>query len=480
MKVNFGQKLFERFIIFISVSSFFQGLLLLIQDFAVLKEVSIIKPFTYFFVLILSLFIFIVINIFFNKNSTTGNFITFLIYFVIAATAISYFLRSFLNPFLICITTFAQSMIYFNLFNPFFYHDSFEKQCINKNSVGLKKELYDNNQNLSEAAKGYTSNKSILTICGILFTLFLTVAILSNAKISLFVYICYSVYLISIFFHYFLYSYYVKEATFISDGFNNLFSFRTKIFSRVFLIFMISIILGFIFSSNYSIFKLNWIFNLFKKSSDINQLDSNRDLPMGQLEDVTSMLDDNMYGNPASSAIFNIISKILVIGLCGAVGFFILYIFLRPFIKKIFINSLKNANLKTIIKRFFRNLKKLLYKLFHLKLHLPKFSSADSNAFMENMQDLIKFSKKSKEKKLELDRLTKQFMKLIDYGTLKGINYTKNLAPLEYTSLLNNENANKAGIIFEKSLYAKECITKQEEQEFQNAIDSVVSLADNL
>ena len=87
------------------------------------------------------------------------------------------------------------------------------------------------------------------------------------------------------------------------------------------------------------------------------------------------------------------------------------------------------------------------------------------------MEEFLKASKKSKEKKAELDRLTRQFMRIIDWGSENGVEYTKNLAPAEYTQLLNNDKAIEAGLLFEKALYDKECLTKEEEKSFINAVD---------
>ena len=65
-------------------------------------------------------------------------------------------------------------------------------------------------------------------------------------------------------------------------------------------------------------------------------------------------------------------------------------------------------------------------------------------------------------------------MKLIDWGTAKGIEYTKNLTAAEYTRLLNNEDALEAGLLFEKALYDKECLSADEEKIFNQKIDKVL------
>ena len=57
------------------------------------------------------------------------------------------------------------------------------------------------------------------------------------------------------------------------------------------------------------------------------------------------------------------------------------------------------------------------------------------------MMDFLKKAKRSKEKEAEIDRLTKQFMRLIDWGEAQGIKYKTTLAPAEYTNLIHEQVA---------------------------------------
>ena len=92
---------------------------------------------------------------------------------------------------------------------------------------------------------------------------------------------------------------------------------------------------------------------------------------------------------------------------------------------------------------------------------------------MNEMEEFLSKSRKSKEKRAELDRLSKVFVKLIDWGEEHGITYTKNLAPAEYTALFKNKNADIAGLLFEQALYAKEPLTREQEADFNKAVQSV-------
>ena len=167
----------------------------------------------------------------------------------------------------------------------------------------------------------------------------------------------------------------------------------------------------------------------------------------------------------------SVFTKILGIVLAGVIIIAILWFFLNPFIKRTFSGVFKSVNLKAIFKRFFTAVGQMFKKLFHLHIKLPQIKSANAKRFGSEMSEYLKKSKKSKEKKAELDRLTKKFMLIIDWGTERGFEYTKNLAPAEYTELLNNENARKAGLYFEKALYDKECLSQEEEKEFNRLVE---------
>ena len=90
------------------------------------------------------------------------------------------------------------------------------------------------------------------------------------------------------------------------------------------------------------------------------------------------------------------------------------------------------------------------------------------------MMDFLKKAKRSKEKTAEIDRLTKQFMRLIDWGEAQKIHYRPNLAPAEYTALIGSQKAEIAGQLFEKALYDKNVLTAEEEKSFIEAIEAII------
>ena len=69
-------------------------------------------------------------------------------------------------------------------------------------------------------------------------------------------------------------------------------------------------------------------------------------------------------------------------------------------------------------------------------------------------------------------------MRLIDWGEAHKIKYYPNLAPAEYTALIENQykiiETKKAGLLFEKALYDKNVLTAEEEKAFIEAVRKII------
>ena len=169
-----------------------------------------------------------------------------------------------------------------------------------------------------------------------------------------------------------------------------------------------------------------------------------------------------------------------------------------------FLNSLPDADMYKFLKigmeivfpavtwaQFINDIKDFVRELFKKEKRMQPYASVQSMTFQKSMKDYLKNLKRSKEKKDEIDKLTKEFMRLIDWGEARGIKYTANLAAAEYTLLIKEyftgqkkEPAERleelcgavlaAGALFEKALYDKEVLSKEEEKAFLNAVREVI------
>ena len=473
MNISIFHKFAERFLIFLTVNSFFSCLLFMIRDVCIANNSDIVNLFTIGAVFVFSVIIYSIFLIFFNEKSSTSNFVRLLFFYSLFTGAVIFGVRHFIyfGGIIVFICTVAQTILYKKILEAFFSHDVFETQCEAKNNTQLQKELYDYNIYLSDAAAGYKQNRVILIIFSVILIIAAGIFISTDINLSFISVILMYVFFVCVFSNFFLYSHYVREATFASNGFVNVFDYRLKIFFTSIVIFSLCFIAGFFLSTNHALIPLGWISKLFNKKVNYSNA---APLPAPELDPYEQRLNEiksiqMAMGQAADNKSNNILAII-----CGS--FFVIgigWFFLKPFITKVFSKALKNADLKGVFKRFFTNIKLIFNKLFHLRFHKNSFSSANAERFKNDMTEYLKTSKKSKEKKAELDRLTEQFMKIIDWGELNGIHYTKNLAPAEYTQQLKNKNAEIAGQFFEQALYAKECLTKDEEEEFKKAVQLV-------
>ncbi len=473
MNISIFHKFTERFLIFTTISSFFLCLLFILKDICDSTDHYIINFITIAAVFVSSVIIYSIYLIFFNDKTSTATFIRVLFFYTLFVGGLTFLLRRFFDfsAIVVVICSIAQTILYKKILEAFFSHDCFELQCQEKNNIKLQKELYDYNIYLSEAAQGYKQNRAMLFILGIILVITTGISFAANIRFSIFTIILLFVYFICAYSNFFLYSHYIREATFASNGFVNVFDYRLKIFFTSVLIFSICFLISLLVSSNHSPFKFYWIFNLFKnkkpftpQAADQPQIDITED----HFEELKAL--KNTFVEEEETSSNNILSIIIGIVALAVIAWF----FLKPFITKVFSKALKNADLKNVLKNFFRNLKLIFKKLFHLQIKTNNFSSQNAQRFKNDISEYLKNAKKSKEKKAELDRLTKQFVLIIDFGEKHGIPYTKNLAPAEYTAMLKNASAQASGKLFEQALYAKECLTKDEEDQFHKAVQAAI------
>ena len=477
MKLNipYTFKIAERFLIFSTIASFVCSVLSILRDFTGGSARNIINLPTTLLCLAYCLIVFLIIDIFFDENTKTANFVRLVVYFTIGCGVLTYFLRDFVNSPILFLLAPVISILYKKIFEAFFEHDGFERQCMDKNNSSLQKELYDYTFHLSEAAAGYKQNRVILSVMAAILSGFAGLAISSHITLSVFSVVLFIVYIVCFFTNLFLYSHYVREAVYSTDGFVNVFSFRPRVIFTSILIFAGAFVLALLVSSNHSPLKLSYLLSIFKFANKQEHVmaapvEYTNDMIIEQrMNEIRSMSNSLLNEDNSSGMTFAII--------CGAFfGICILWFFLSPFIKRAFSKAFQNVDFRAMVRKFFMSIKEIFKKLFSKRIKLSAKTSENARRFGQEMAEYLKASKKSKEKIAELDRLTRKFMKIIDWGTAQGIDYTKNLAPAEYTAKLNNSSAHKAGKLFEKALYAKECLSSEEEKEFEQLVETVCSI----
>lgn len=144
--------------------------------------------------------------------------------------------------------------------------------------------------------------------------------------------------------------------------------------------------------------------------------------------------------------------------------------------------------LAKFIAKLLSDIKDFLRILFHHTRHGGKevYATVQSKNPKGAGRGIIKKGRKNQRKKSGLDRLTRQFMTLVDWGSRRKIEYKASMAPGEYTQRIKeyldaNDRRSRshfavtAGNLFEKALYGKDSLSAAEESDFLSAVRSITS-----
>jgi len=467
--------LFEQFLVFSIVTPVFLLLIYLFQHTVVKIDVEeYINWFSYVIVGFSGLFYSFILFIFVKEKTKARFYICFIFFYIVFIGFICYVFGQLNVPYMVLPMIIAQFFIE-ALFNEVFVmHQVFVDHWEGKTGKDLETHLYHNNVEAGELGASLKNFETALTIISIIFFLLTFFVYIGHISLSSFILINMLVFVSSVYFGFYKLSYFRKEAYYANIGFTNLVKDKRRYLKSIWIILILSFVLGSLVSRNQALIKINLpdeierVYEPKQKYTD----------PTTEYEFVDSKEYDleDMLGEYQESWIVELIFKILKI---AAIVFLVvvltIYLF-RPFFSSGWKNFWKENKLHDYFKKLLEDIKEFFRILFAKSPE--KFATVEAKTFKSSISDFLRNSKKSKEKKLELDRLTKRFMEIINWGTKKEVLYKKNMAPAEYTKLLQ-EYADKlalevVGNLFEKALYDKNLLTPQEEKEYSEAIDNVL------
>lgn len=481
---------FESFLLFITSLSLCFSILFMFSD---LLNVSAKTYSLSLFDIGLQIIVCLIYNFYFNhtasdKTSRAGN-IRFLILFLILTSIVYFFLKSFINPFAFFISAIFMFFYMGEISEPFNKHNLFLDQCNGKTGKTLFNELYADKFNGEDFLKSIKKYKNLLAIPASLLVFLSIILNLGDFSFSIKTTLCIILHLFCVYLNYALMGIFKKETYFAFMGYDRVFHTKLKNLCAVFVIFFICLGFGIIFSSNHSLFNLknflSW-FNFIRVEKPVPRTpdpipEINLDSP------VMPVMDFSPIQNTSNAKVAEIILIVLQVILITIISAFIVIFLFKPFFSKEFRQFLKERKFRKVFNLFLENFRVIIKKIFHFRFKKSKYAKADSEDFTENINSFIKKSKKSRENKLELDRLTAQFVKLLDWGNKNQILYKKNYAPIEYTNLIAErflekgmsveQNAvHQCGVLFEKALYSSKLLTDLEEKKFSESINCVISV----
>lgn len=462
------------------------------------QELTLVIQLT-FSITAISGFVYIII-LFISSNIKINT--QFKILFILLYSAIIYlifYLFKVSGNSFFCITFVILEFLFLSIINSLIvFHDDFINLCGQKENYELKTFLYQNKFVAMDLDHKIKNIQKFYIIIAIIFFVLIFLANFFKSKLeinTIFVNINSILFFISLAYLYYITNYYKKESIYLNLGFTKIIPNRKKFYKTLFSIIICSLLLSILCSRNFAVIKFSLPENKTKQTTHVP-------IPSVSIEIPTQ--GQGMFGIPnvpdtdeKPSIILSIIGYIIQgLGylLLGVLILFILYKLFSPLFSKEFRLFIKDIKMFSVFNKINQSIKQLFTFLFKNNSKIEKYNKIYSKEFTESITKIIKKSNKSKEKLFELDKLTRYFIKIINFGSKNKIIYTKNLAPKEYTNMLveyfekqitnefKNEYiscCNSVGSIFEKSLYDKEIISKQEEKEYINSVNSIIKMDKN-
>lgn len=412
----------------------------------------------------------VLLDLFSETKHRIGLHLRIVIFWVLIITGLCALLKQVYAPYYL-IPGLIVEFLFAALFNKvLYYQEKFINQTKDWAEQDLAKNLRSNSLIVETLNKSIDLNKKILLTVSIIigtatFIGGLNISIKQEPVTITLIIIDEVLYFICVIFLVLIYNIYQRNTYFYFLGFKTAINSKYSLIKTVSIIALFSCFIGLGLSSNKALIKL--------PTHEIEQNLREREiLPPKEMEQPKSQYNiqedlKEVLGESKENKFAEIFFKILEWILIGAVVIFIAFLLVKYIFTTSFFSFFKPDNLGKIIAEFFKRIEDFFMNLFHLKKE-PKqrYATVNSRSFKTQVESFIKKSRKSAAKKQELDRLTKQFMHIIEWGDSKEIKYRNTMAPGEYTALIPHSAAARVGYLYEKALYAEDLLSPEEEKDF--------------
>ena len=469
------RSLLERFLVYVTVTAFMLTVLILIEPVLNNPEMEriLINWFTYIMTAG-SGFIFMIIQQIFAREKIKQHLhIVSIFFYVVLVVIICGFAGQMNLPYVLIPLLVIQYFLEGILNDMFVYHDIFLDECGDMNGKELETHLFHNNLTAIDfSAKGRVMEVTLTILPVILFFVIYAV-IRSGYRVSLVAVLFAVLFFLCEFLCFFVLGLYRNDVFFGFLGFRDYIRDFRKLFFSVIVIFGAACVFALVFSSNNAWIKISVKEAPERQGTSQEHLLANPEVQQySQIAEYLEELypEDSNFPSWIIDLIFEVIKWAAIIAL--SVGLIIF--FFKPFFSSHFRQFWADGRLIKFLKHIFHEFKDFLRYVFSKSLPAQPYATVESKKFGEGIKDFLKRAGRSKEKNEEIDRLTKKFMRLIDWGEAHEIKYKSNLAPAEYTKLFKNEKADLAGQLFEKALYDKNVLTVEEEKAFVEAVKEII------
>lgn len=476
------ERIFERILVFTTSTSLILTATGIFST--VLNNYEVDKVFIDLFVYIVlgasGLIFSLVLQIFALEKIKSAMHVVFIVFYEIAVLVIAALFGQGYAPYILIPALLVQYFIGVGINDMFIYHDRFLYECESYNGKDLETYLFHNNLlaiDLTEKTKG---QQAVLFGLSVIMFIILVFGKLSQGYFNLLITLLVIVFYLSIMLCYYTLGLFKNDVFYAFLGFKDYIADKKRLLRSVFLIFLLAFGLALLISSNKALLKINYFLSEYDEQLNDNQPIQREDFEYIPLPDLNFEEDFGREARPnlIIELIFEFIKYAAIVAIAGSV----LYFFIKPFFTKHWRVFWTEGKLITFLRDVWSDIKNFFRFIFSKDDSKQAYSTVQARSFQDSMMDFLKKAKRSKEKSEEIDRLTKLFMRLIDWGEAHKIHYKANLAPAEYTELIaqyfqtddNKAAAKNAGNLFEKALYDKEILTREEESLFAEAIKQVL------
>ncbi|MBR1638734.1 MAG: hypothetical protein IJ688_05060 [Treponema sp.] len=484
-------RLLERFILTSIASSFIIILLYTINGVMLISEIldfELVNLFVYI-ILILSGIVFSAgLDFFITPKSKGMVHAVFLISMIILMLILSFAFQQYDAPYALIPSMIGLYIICAYLNSLFLYHDVFLDSISGMHGEELRVYLFHNNLTAGDFGQFIKKLQGILFIMG--FAVFVSViggklsGLHYNPLIIGFILYFYTFLFIS----FILLGIYNREIYYAFLGIDNILPSRSNMFRHALIIMIASAILGLTVSTDKAIIKIKPIEE--KQREEIKIENPQPDIPITDIRPLD--FGDRLFEHEERehldlSFLWYILDKIAkAVMIIGAV-LLLVYTTFRIISSGAVRAFFKDGVLFQFLSKLWEDLREFFKMLFHFNFEKKQaYATVQAKSFRNAIQDFLKNSKKNRAKRSEIDRLTKLFMTLIDWGSRRSIEYRTTMAPAEYTNKIKDyfdshdrkshtSFAVSAGDLFEKALYDKDTLSAEEEADFTKAVKSITS-----
>ena len=425
----------------------------------------------------------LILQIFALEKIKSAMHIVFIFFYIVVVLVIAALLGKGYAPYVLIPALFVQYFIAVGINDMFILHDRFLFECETFEGKELETYLFHNNLSAIDLTDKTKTQEVVLFGISVVMFIVLVFGKLAEGYFNPLINILVVIFYLSILLCYFTLGLFRNDVFYAFLGFKDYLADQKRLLRSVLLIFLISMGLGLLISSNKPLIKINYYLKEYTEQLEeekfVTPSDNFSFTPLPEI-DLEEAFGKDSKPHWIVEFIFQLIKYAAIVFICGSV----IYFLFKPFFTKHWRVFWSEGKLIKFMRSLWDDIKNFFRFIFSKGNQNQPYSTVQSRKFRDSMMDFLKKVKRSKEKEAEIDRLTKHFMKLIDWGEAHKIKYKANLAPAEYTKLIanvleseeNKASATTAGQLFEKALYDKNVLSAEEEALFVASVNSLIQL----